>query len=478
MQTSLTYLEQDASGKAAVRIKVPATDARTPTHFMALLDVSESMMGQNKLGNVKRCMSLLLNFLVPEDKLSIVTFGEESKVVVKHVKAEPASIPMLEQAIESLNVHGCTNLSAGLASIREILGECVDEQLKVSVLVLTDGHANRGAFIPTDLKTIVKRIHELFPVMTMNFIAYGTDHNAELLKELADEVNGSYSIVENLEDAALTMGDALGGAISCVAQNVSIQVPEGTTVEGPFKLVDKRITIGDLYAGSEKLVLIEKHAGPIFVSGVTLPDLAQFNTGVTDVTTNTERNAEIDLTRLRYKCGHLFHALRTQHSSTVDLSSFRAALDDPFLAGNPVTAMLRGELASLEAALEHLRNGMTSQLLARLTQHEAYNYTGAGTSAGISSPGAPVARSSSPGSCPGAPRPDEEDDYGSAQTPMAGEVQRRTATQMRRTVRINPEPPTVHRSESPPPSVGAAEPAPPAVPRTSWLPGWLGGGPA
>ena len=72
----------------------------------------------------------------------------------------------------------------------------------------------------------------------------------------------------------------------------------------------------------------------------------------------------------------------------------------------------------------------------------------------------------------------EEDDYGSAQTPMAGEVQRRTATQMRRTVRINPEPPTVHRSESPPPSVGAAEPAPPAVPRTSWLPGWLGGGPA
>jgi hypothetical protein len=94
-----------------------------------------------------------------------------------------------------------------------------------------------------------------------------------------------------------------------------------------------------------------------------------------------------------------------------------------------VTAMLRAELASLEAALEHLRYGMTSQLLARLTQHEAYNYTGAGTSAGITSPGAPPAYDS----CPGAPLPDP-DDGGSSQTPMCGEVQRRTATLMRSSV--------------------------------------------
>jgi len=428
MQTSLTYLEQDASGNTAVRIKVPVTDARTPTHFMTLLDVSESMLGNNKLGNVKRCMSLLLKFLVAEDKLSIVTFGEDSKIVVKHVNAEPASIPMLEHAIESLNVNGCTNLSAGLASIREILGECGEDHRKVSLLVLTDGHANRGASTPFDLKAIVKRIHELFPAMTMNFIAYGDDHNAELLKDLATEVTGSYSTVEGLEGAALTMGDALGGAISCVAQNVAIQVPEGTTVEGPFKIVDNRITIGDLYAGSEKLLLIKKPAGAVTIGGVTLPDLEQFNTEVTDITTNTERNAEIDLTRLRYECGRLFHTLRTQRSQSLDLSAFRTALEDPFLAGNPVTAMLRAELASLEAALEHLRYGMTSQLLARLTQHEAYNYTGAGTSAGITSPGAPPAYDS----CPGAPLPDPDD--GSSQTPMCGEVQRRTATLMRSSV--------------------------------------------
>ena len=117
MLTSLTYLEQDVSGNAAFRIQVPASDVRTPAHFLALLDVSESMMDQDKLINVKRCMSLLLKFLSPADMLSIVTFGEESKIIVKGVKAEPSAIHMLEQAIDSLITKGSTNLSAGLTSI-------------------------------------------------------------------------------------------------------------------------------------------------------------------------------------------------------------------------------------------------------------------------------------------------------------------------------------------------------------------------
>lgn len=439
MQTSLTYLEQDASGNAALRIKIPASDARTPTHFMTLLDVSESMLGDNKLGNVKRCMSLLLKFLVPEDKLSIVTFGEDSKIVVKHAKAEAGSIPMLEQAIESLAVNGCTNLSAGLASIREILGECGDCHLKPSLLVLTDGHANRGAHTSPELQAIIKRIHELFPAVSMNFIAYGTDHNADLMKALSEETLGTYSIVSGIEGAALTMGEALGGAISCVAQNVVIHAPEGTTVEGPFKVVNGCITIGDVYAGSEKLLLLKKPEGPVYLAGTSLPDLDQFKNEVT-TSTDTARNAEIDLTRLRYECSRLFHALRTERASNVNLASFRASLDDPFLAGNPVTDMLRAELASLEAAQEHLRHGMSRHIYSQLVQHETYTSVGGGTSGGIlpptGSPGAPDPLALSGSGDPGAPRVMYDD---SSQTPMVSVTQRRVAQQMR-TASLTPAP--------------------------------------
>ena len=431
MQTSLTYLQQDLSGNVAFHLKVSSSAVRTPIHFLTLLDVSESMMDENKLVNVKRCMSLLLKFLSHTDKLSIVTFGEESTIVVKGVKAEPLSIPMLEQAIESLVTHGCTNFSAGLGSIREILDELGDCQLKPSLLVLTDGHANRGASTPSELQTIVKRIRELFPTLSMSFIAYGTDHNADLMNVLAEETLGTYSIVKNLEDAALTMGDALGGAISCVAQNVAISVPEGTTVEGPFKVVNNRIELGDIYAGSEKLILLKKPEGTMFLSGVSLPSLDPFKREVTMITTDTSRNAEIDLTRLRYECARLFQVLRTQQH--VELANFRAAINDPFLAGNPVTAMLQSELASLEAAQELLQNGMSNHIYSQLAQHERYTSTGGGTSSVIV-PRRTIrfARSTSD------PTADSDDETitqtpmsGGQQTPMVGEVQRQIASMMR-----------------------------------------------
>jgi len=430
MQTSLTYLQQDLAGSAAFHLKVSSSTVRTPIHFLALLDVSESMMDENKLVNVKRCMSLLLKFLSHTDKLSIVTFGEESKIVVKGVKTEPLSIPMLEQAIESLDTHGSTNLSAGLASIREILDERDDCELKSSLLVLTDGHANRGASTPSELQTIVKRIRELFPTLSMSFIAYGTNHNADLMNVLAEETLGTYSIVKNLEDAALTMGDALGGAISCVAQNVAISVPEGTTVEGPFKVVNNRIELGDIYAGSEKLILLKKPEGSMFLSGVSLPSLDPFKREVTTITTDTSRNAEIELTRLRYECSRLFQVLRTQQH--VELAEFRAAINDPFLAGNPVTAMLQSELASLEAAQELLRNGMSNHIYSQLAQHERYTSTGGGTSSVI----VPRRTARFASFCSSDPIADSDNETvthtsGGQQTPMVGEVQRQIASMMR-----------------------------------------------
>jgi len=367
---------------AALRITTPTvTDERTPTHFMALLDVSESMDDSNKLKHVKRCMSLLLKFLTPADELSLVAFGEESRIVLKRVAATNAAVPMMEQAIDSLVTSGCTNLSAGLGSIREILTEA-GTTLKPGLLVLTDGHANRGVSSASDLQAIVKRLYELYPELSTSFIAYGTDHNADLLKALAEETNGKYSIVENLEDAALSMGDTLGSMISCVAQNVVVELPEGTEVEGPWRCSAGRLTIGDLYAGSQKLILLKKPAGAVRVHGVSLPLLEPFNIEAA-VTEDRTRNAEIDLTRLRYRCAEFFEQLRVGGTlAASELASFRLDLGDSFLAGD-VANMLLAELASIDAAVEQVgQHGSRLQprLRAQLTQHAAFALTGSGTS--------------------------------------------------------------------------------------------------
>jgi len=388
MEVLLTYLSEGGHGPAALRLVVPQNDIRTPTHFIALIDVSESMEDNGKLKHVKHCMNLLLPFLTTEDALSIVTFGENSTIVLKHVKTGSEQRPLIEKAIESLAVNGCTNYSAGLGSVRQILDE--SSSLKPGLLTFTDGHANRGVFEPAALTTMISRIHELYPTLSMSFIAYGTDHNATLLKAMADSVMGSYSIVDSLEGAATAMGDCLGGILSCAVQNVIVECPAGTVALGPYTVSAGRLVLGDLCSGSNTMILLEVPAGPVAVTGVTLPHLDPFRI-VAMTSLNTSPNVEITVTRLRYRCADLFRqirdSLRTPTDLTAEITSFRETCADPTLATHPVMAMLKAEILSMEAAVANIALGATRGLDTQLTQHAAFTSLLRGTTTSIQSHG-------------------------------------------------------------------------------------------
>ena len=398
----MTFLQQTGHGPAALRIQPPAREDRTPTHFIGLIDISESMSDANKLVHVKHCMSLLLKFLTPADELSIITFGEESQIVLKRGSGDAGGAAAAEAAIRSLWVNGCTNFSAGLASVRELLDEVrgSGSPLKQSLLVLTDGHANRGVSGPVELRAVASALREAFPALSISYVAYGTDHNAELLKGMAEDAAGSYSIVEKLEGAALVMGEALGAAISCVAQNVVIELPAGTTAEGPHRVgADGRLRLGDLYAGNEIVLLLEMPGGaagvPVRIRGMSLPTLQPFSIEVTDQRLETVRNIEIDLTRLRYRCSDLFRRLRQEGATDelrADITAFATAVGDEAFNGHAVADMLRMELVSLEEALRAAgRSGRyDTSINAQMLSHEMFTAYGRGITQQISSAPAPL----------------------------------------------------------------------------------------
>lgn len=416
MSASLVYLEQDGSGPAALKISVPQSDTRIPTHFIALIDISDSMR-DGKLTHVKHCMSLLLKFLSPNDVLSLITFGDTSNVVLNRVKAVAGQIPIIDKAIQSLVVDGSTNYSAGLASVCEILETPCP--LKTGLLTLTDGHANCGVSDPPSLVAMISKIHERYPSLSFSFVAYGTDHNDTLLKRMSDTVMGSYSIVSDLEGAATAMGESLGGIISCAAQNVSITCPLGTKAHGPYTVKADRLLLGDLYAGTDTTILLETVPGPFTFSGVTLPDLSTFRLAV-PTTVDTSQNIEIDVTRLRYKCSDLFRDIRDALGSDENfddrIAEFRAAINNAALAEHPVIGMLKNELISIEAAINNIRIGRTDGLRARLNQHAAFTSQMRGMtttiescpastprSRGATTPRAPRRRAQSPAEDPNRP---------------------------------------------------------------------------
>jgi hypothetical protein len=393
MSATLTYLTTYGSGAAAFYTKAPTTDTRTSTHFIALIDISESMADKSKLVHVKHCMRLLLTFLTSDDALSLVTFGEDSEIVLNRVQTSSNHIPSIEKAISSLRVDGCTNYSSGLASVRQILKEAAEANctLKPGLLSFTDGHANRGAHRVSELNSMVCRIHELYPALSFSFVGYGTDHNADMMKTMADSVMGSYSVVDSLESAATAMGDCLGSILSCVAQNVYLECPLGSSVEGPYIMDAKgRILLGDLYSGTDITILLNLKPGPVTFSGVSLPDLDTFSEVVV-TTLDTSQNIAIDVTRLRYRCSELFHQIREQFVLNSDtrlreeIMQFRDSIRRPELVGHPVIAVLESEVNSMLAALEIIRSGgmYTSGLHTQLTQHAAFTANMRGTTTSI-----------------------------------------------------------------------------------------------
>ena len=388
-----------ATTQCAIRIRPPSLpEQRIPTHFILVIDTSESMNDNSKLENVKHSASLILHFLGAEDRLTIITFDNESTIHCSALACDTKDI--LAAKLHDIQTNGCTNLSAGFLRIKEVLDQLAvnrpaDLQLKTGVLLLTDGNANRGVTAKAGILSILTRLHESYSALSFHFVGYGTEHNAELLKDMACHSQGSYSIITDREGAATVIGDTLGGLFSCVAQTVAVKCPPGATVNGQYSITNDTIQVGDLYEGSEPILLVAVPtaalAAGITVQGVLLPSMESFSCVLTEPVQQVERDSGIELTLLRYTCSALFKKVRQLSRPSdirpleLEIQAFKAKLADTFYNENQVADMLRGECASLEDAFRQIQSSRHSsdELSARILQHETFVTLGRGTSQGI-----------------------------------------------------------------------------------------------
>jgi hypothetical protein len=394
------FTASDALVPCAIRLKAPSDVARVATHFILLLDVSESMNDANKLENVKKCSSLILNFLTPEDRVSLITFGEGATLHLKRVIADEVHKSSMRSVIQSLKTDGCTNLSAGLGYVREV---CEGDTQKAGLLILTDGHINRGVSDSPVLRNIITGLRSTFSHLSVHCIAYGSDHNEDLLRGVAEDNQGSYNVVNTIEDTAFAFGETLGGLISCAFQNVRLDVPVGSVVHGPHKHTvsgeRRSIQIGDVYAGTKPLILVDipgsawSQSPIVRVQGMTLPTLESW----TNYPIHQElegRSLDIELAQHRYECSAILHALKTWHTLAAvqrsrmeaRITEFKTRLSDSFFDGSPVATLLRDEVETLQGMLRQALLGhLTHEDSVMATQHMASISMGRG----FSSPMAP-----------------------------------------------------------------------------------------
>lgn len=199
-----------------------------------VIDVSGSMERENRLGLVKEALALLLERLREGDKIGIVVYGSDARVLLPHTGIENREF--IIDAINRLTPDGSTNAEAGLKmgyklALKNSKIDCINR-----VILCSDGVANVGQTGPDAiLNEINKYVKEGITLTTVGF-GMG-NYNDVLMEELANKGNGSYSYVDTLKEAKRIFVENLTGTLQVIAKDAKIQVEFNPENVSRFRLI-------------------------------------------------------------------------------------------------------------------------------------------------------------------------------------------------------------------------------------------------
>ena len=260
------FLAQD---EVLLRIGLKAREvadrSRPDASLTFVIDVSGSMARENRLGLVKQSLHLLVEGLRRDDTVAIVVYGTDARVLLRPTFARDAGT--IIDAIDSLQPEGSTNAEAGLRLGYEMARQQLRDEGINRVVLASDGVANVGA---TDAETILRRIRaDTEAGIQLVSVGFGMGNfNDALLEQLADDGDGFYAYVDDLDEARRLFVDDLTGTLQSVALDARVQVEFAPGVVEAYRLVgfenraiddddfrDDQVDAGAIGAGHEVTAL-------------------------------------------------------------------------------------------------------------------------------------------------------------------------------------------------------------------------------
>ncbi len=209
-----------------------ARDKRPASNLVFLIDVSGSMMPQNKLPLLKQSLGLLIDQLGPEDLVSMVVYAGRSGCVLEptHDKQK------MHAALGRLEAGGSTNGGSGVQLAYKIAENSFIQGGTNRVILATDGDWNVGITDRGQLIDLIKREAKTGVFLTV--LGVGMDNlNDRMLVKLADSGNGNYAYIDSLVEAKKVLVDQLSATLVTIAKDVKIQVEFNPAQVGAYRLV-------------------------------------------------------------------------------------------------------------------------------------------------------------------------------------------------------------------------------------------------
>jgi Ca-activated chloride channel homolog len=291
--------EDEVTCLVSLTAPVPEEIADRPGEtLIAVVDRSGSM-ARGPIEAVRTALHQLVDRLKPQDRFGVVVFNDEALVQVPTRAMADHDSTTVHALIEVITPRGSTDLSAGyLLGLSEARRHAT--ATGASVLLLSDGHANKGMTDPTQLGSVAAKARA--EGITTTTIGIGQGYDEVLLAEVATQGSGSHRFAFTDDDAIAVVSEEAGDLLSKSILNAVARIRPtdpamvdriGTLHEVPRWIEADAdgvkhlvVPLGDLYAGEERQLLLHfpvpalaalglHELAQVSIEYVAMPDLLQ-----------------------------------------------------------------------------------------------------------------------------------------------------------------------------------------------------------
>lgn len=202
-------------------------------NIVVLLDTSGSMASSDT--ELQKSLMTIVKQLGPEDKISLVTYAAQDKVIFEGIPGNSTSDIIL--SLSKIGISGCTAGSKGLDRAYEIAKDNFIEDGCNRVIILTDGDFNFGTYNTSELRQFIKNKKKTGVFLTVLGVSRNRVYQEQIMETLARDGNGNYfRVYDNFDIIESCQNNFLNNSIA-VAKDVKIQVEFNPAKVYKYKLI-------------------------------------------------------------------------------------------------------------------------------------------------------------------------------------------------------------------------------------------------
>jgi len=205
-----------------------------PSNLVFLIDVSGSMMGDNRLPLVKASMKMLTDQLRESDRISIVVYAGQAGLVLPATSGNDKI--KIKTAIDALQAGGSTAGGAGIQLAYATALKNFMSKGNNRVILCTDGDFNVGASSDDEMVRLIEKERNKGIFLTV--LGYGMgNYKDNKMQQLADKGNGNHAYIDGLGEAKKVLINEFGGTLFTIAKDVKLQLEFNPAMVAGYRLI-------------------------------------------------------------------------------------------------------------------------------------------------------------------------------------------------------------------------------------------------